>query len=71
MATRKAVIVCTRAPYDEVEELVRGGLELGYYRAHKHVDDPDGEAIRAAQLQAIMENLSEWTEMRWRRAARP
>lgn len=45
--------------YSLVDRAVEEGLECGWRRAHKHTDTPEPDAIREAQLMAIMGAICE------------
>lgn len=45
--------------YEILSRAVETGLELGWNRAHKHTESPDGELIRERQFDAIMCEVSE------------
>lgn len=46
--------------YRVAAEAVERGVEHGWHRAHKHVDDPSPEDLRAAIADAVMTELSEY-----------
>lgn len=43
-----------------LEQCIENGIRRGYYRAHKHVTDPNPEEIFNAIEEAIMGELFEW-----------
>ena len=45
--------------YAILQRAVEEGVAYGYQRAHKHVDSPDGDAIKAAIEQAVMDAICE------------
>ena len=54
--------------YQLVEVAVEIGLQVGWNRAHKHVDSPTEDAILAAQQNAILNELCEKFEFdEWKR----
>lgn len=48
--------------YRLISEAVEWGVDAGYARAHKHVENPDEDAICEAIHQYVMNNLSELME---------
>lgn len=46
--------------YNLIERCVDDGVEFGYNRAHKHVEDPNPEHIKAAIRDAVMLEITEW-----------
>ncbi len=46
-------------PFEIVRDAVRAGVARGYYRAHKHVEDPTEEQIIAAIVDCVMGDLCE------------
>jgi hypothetical protein len=42
-----------------LEECIEEGLQIGYHRAHKHIDKPFEEQIWKQQQSAIMEEIFE------------
>jgi hypothetical protein len=45
--------------YDLIAECVEDGASTGWTRAHKHVDNPEREAVESAIVDAIMLELVE------------
>ncbi len=46
--------------YNLITQCVETGVMLGWNRAHKHVINPDPEAIRDAIEQAVLSEICEW-----------
>jgi hypothetical protein len=46
--------------YNLIERCVDDGIEYGYNRAHKHVQDPNPEHIKSAIRDAVMLEITEW-----------
>lgn len=46
--------------YKLVEFCVENGALMGWARAHKHTDTPNGNQVQAAMVEAIMLEISEW-----------
>ena len=46
--------------YRVLAQAVETGVAYGYQRAYKHVEFPDGDTIRTAIEQAVMNELCEW-----------
>ena len=46
-----------------LEQCVAGGVASGYRRAYKHNDDPSMEAIQAAIVASILQNIEEAFEI--------
>lgn len=46
--------------YNVLAMCVETGVMSGWYRAHKHNDAPDPEAIRHAIEQAVLNEICEW-----------
>lgn len=46
--------------YNLIAQCVETGVMSGWYRAHKHNDAPDSEAIRYAIEQAVLNEICEW-----------
>jgi hypothetical protein len=45
--------------YPLMREAVEAGVSYGWLRAHKHVDDPEPDAIKEAVEQAVMNEICE------------
>lgn len=45
---------------DVLEMCLENGLNRGWNRAHKHIDDPSEDAIITAQFEAIMNEIDTW-----------
>lgn len=48
--------------YPLLQQCIEHGLERGWYRAHKHDDNPSSDTIQYNQYEAIMSELHEWFE---------
>jgi len=46
--------------YNLIYKCVEDGIEYGWNRAHKHVEDPEPQNIKDAIHLAIMNELCEW-----------
>lgn len=46
--------------YKLVEQCVENGVAYGWFRAHKHNDEPTAEQIQEKITQAVMHEICEW-----------
>jgi hypothetical protein len=46
--------------YNLIVQCVENGVRTGWNRAHKHVDNPDEEAIQHAIETAVLNEICEW-----------
>lgn len=46
--------------YLVLSEAVEEGIDYGWMRAHKHVDNPSDEAIKEQLVNAVMASISEY-----------
>lgn len=64
--TRTATIVLSKHPYTEVEDIVDRAVAYGWRRAHKHTSKPTAVQIHDAIVTAVMCDLAENAEFRWK-----
>lgn len=67
MATQFPVIAPHKHAYDEVAEIVRGGVLYGWHRAHKYQGQPTPAQIQDAIVEAVLADLDHTCEFRWAR----
>lgn len=53
--------------YPILVDAVENGVKYGYYRAHKHNDNPDQDQITDAIISAVINEICEWFEFDDRR----
>lgn len=50
--------------YDVLELAVEEGVNYGWNRAHKHVDDPDPESIKRAMESEVLNAITRWFDLK-------
>ena len=46
--------------YAVLDRAIEDGVELGWMRAHKHVDNPDDDVIKEQIAAAVLGEIGEW-----------